>query len=150
MSDHSGIVVKVLVDEIFYEKCLAAYHELERTKTTKSTKEVVHNRGSNLDPELEGAGIVFHDPPEIVPRTDGIPKQNRTPARSTIVMSPPAPLIIPAAVDADAVRSSLPKEVSKKKSTKPRQKKKKKATTHVSTSFKRQAGMPWYYIGLKD
>jgi hypothetical protein len=136
MSDHSEVVVKVLVDAIFYEKCLAAYHESERKKTTQPNQ-------SSGKPELEGAGIIFKDPPENVPKTDSMPTPQNKLESSTVVMDAHSPVIIPADISAP----EKPKEHLEKK----RRRAEEVFMDDTDTfSFQRPKGVPWYYIGESD
>jgi hypothetical protein len=131
MSDHSGIVVKVLVDASFYKKCLSAYHDADRKKSTQSSE-------SSREPDLEGSGVIFKVPPELVPETDFLPIPQNKLESSTIVMPAEPPLIVPASA------SDKPEKLLEKKGGK-----KTIDQTHTS-GFKRPKGAPWYYIGLHD
>ena len=162
------LIVKVLVDAKFYQKCLAAYNQLELQKTNKPNEsKKVNLEGAGSEPEnsdLEGGGIVYHANPEQVSNPDIIPvvKKNPPPS-STIVMEIQEPLIVPQEASSSSVKKTVKKSVKKQSKTVPKplnsspkqtvKKSVKKAVEKPLNSmptFKRPEGAPWYYIGLKD
>jgi hypothetical protein len=155
------VIVKVLVDAHFYEKCLSAYNQLEAQKTHKSHAEKNSESSEKNSESLLGGGLITEEPPTTIPNSEPSTKLIRSPSpppstSNDVVLEKIPPLLVPKTSKDEhqvVLHMKMPKTPSKNtKRIVPRKKSSEKKSVQPKSQpvFKHTPGMPWYFIGLED